>query len=169
MWLKADLSRDRLSFRENEGPATFRIRGRARLVAIACNINSSALRWGENSIPLFRLYATPLTVGPPVRYFAWFSCRMYYIYVVSLNECFSSFFSNVNRKSIARKNWTHRKKTFSFILKQTFYFLCYFCIYYYANTTQNGFSSTHYFNWSLIKNKHRRYVCHSLFLRLICV
>jgi len=114
MWLKADLSRDRLSFRENEGPTTFHIRGRARLVAIACSINSSALRWGENSIPPFRLYATPLTVGSSARYFAWFSCRMHIHGVVERAISFLFFFSNVSRKSIAKKNWTRRKKTFFF-------------------------------------------------------
>lgn len=49
MRLKADLSRDRLSFRAND-PRPSVSAARARSVAIACNINSGVLRWGENSI-----------------------------------------------------------------------------------------------------------------------
>lgn len=47
MRLKADLSRDRLSFRANDPRPSA---ARARSIAIACNINSGVLRWGENSI-----------------------------------------------------------------------------------------------------------------------
>jgi len=49
MRLKADLSRDRLSFRAND-PRPSVSAARARSVAIVCNINSGVLRWGENSI-----------------------------------------------------------------------------------------------------------------------
>lgn len=83
MQLKADPSRDRLSFRAPPRAE--------RSVAIVCNINSSALRWGENSI--LPTYSYPRVracrFGPSGRrYFARFSCRTYAVSSANVS-CFS--------------------------------------------------------------------------------
>lgn len=90
MRLKADLSRDRLSFRVNDPRPSVSVVEHGRLQS-RCSINSSALRRGENSIPPTDPKQLPPAVGPPAGTLRGFRVAYTWCRLTSVSFFFFSF------------------------------------------------------------------------------